>query len=190
MELCVLFVVWKELETLRRRYRWLYDRQEGADELELQQSITRYKENANWLSEIFNSDYLDHNSSHQLTISTHFLLLRFHSRSPPFASLWSTRLTQSMWRIPESRSQTSWWLNYSDTRSVILVVFYLGILGLRFYPRGIAGGRKVAKEWHLTLGSLLWSSLNQNHNFYIKSPHLKSPSICNESHFSLKLYCQ
>lgn len=54
----VLFLL-KELESLRKRYRWFYERKQLADEQELQQSIRRYKENANWLSEVFNSDTLN-----------------------------------------------------------------------------------------------------------------------------------
>eukprot|EP00210_Caulerpa_lentillifera_P000931 g901.t1 len=48
-----------DLESTRRRYRWLYNRKQQADEEELQQSIRRYKENANWLSEVFNSDTIE-----------------------------------------------------------------------------------------------------------------------------------
>lgn len=40
------------MESVRYRYRWMYERKRLAQEIELKQSIKRYKENNAWLTEL------------------------------------------------------------------------------------------------------------------------------------------
>jgi len=45
-----------EMEAVRHQYRWMYERKRVADAQELQQSIKRYKENAQWLTELMSPE--------------------------------------------------------------------------------------------------------------------------------------